>query len=157
MMMVLGVYAALGLFIAVLVLNRHWWLSEHLFSQWGPRTDVPCMSRRELFAEGLRFLLLAAVCAAVLLAFGWILDRVGLGERPAAMAILFLGFVLTAMGSVAGAYMLVRGAFRPRRYVPPPECWKARIGNAPATVPVRPPLAPPVPSPAPSPTSTASP
>ena len=31
--------------IALLRLNPRWWLSRHLFSQWGPRTDVPLLDR----------------------------------------------------------------------------------------------------------------
>jgi len=149
--MVFGVYAALAVFIAVLRINRHWWLSEHLFSQWGPRTDVPCMKRRELFAEGLRFLLLGALCFAVFITLAWVLDRLRVGETPAAIAITFLAFILSAMGFAAAAYLFLRGLFRGRRYILPPECYKHRIANAPAPVPVRPPLAPaPVPAPSPA-------
>jgi hypothetical protein len=125
-MMVIGVYIALAVFIAVLRMNRHWWLSEHLFSEWGPRTDVPCMTRRELFVDGLRFLLLGTLCAVILATIAWVLDRLGAGETPAAMLLTFLGFILSAMGFVAAAYLIIRGLFRSRRYVPLPHCGQVR-------------------------------
>lgn len=130
MMMVIGVYAALAVFIAVLRRNRHWWLSEHLFSQWGPRTDVPCMTRRELFAASLHFLLLGALCAAILSTLAWAMDRMGVAESRPAILITFLGAILSAMGFFAAAYMLVRGLFRSPRYVPPPHCGQARAAAA---------------------------
>jgi hypothetical protein len=130
-MMVIGVYIALAVFIAVLRMNRHWWLSEHLFSEWGPRTDVPCMTRRELFVEGLRFLLLGMLCTVILVTVAWVLDRLGAGETPVAMLLTFLGFILSAMGFSAAVYLIIRGLFRSRRYVPPPECHGHRIANAP--------------------------
>lgn len=127
---ILAVYAALFAFIALLRKNPGWWLSQHLFSQWGPRTDVPCMTRRELFGEGLRFLLLGALCAAIFVTLAWVLDRLGVAEAPAAMATTFLAFILSAMGFFAAGYLFVRGLFRSRRYVPPPDCHKEHTSAA---------------------------
>jgi hypothetical protein len=79
-------YAALLVFVAVLWFRSDWWLSRHLFSRWGPRTDVPCMTRRELLAEGVRFLLLGALCAGVWLAVALIADALGHPEWPPPLA-----------------------------------------------------------------------
>ncbi|HEU0051748.1 MAG TPA: hypothetical protein VFQ39_01180 [Longimicrobium sp.] len=147
--MIAAVYAALALFVLLLRRNRRWWLSEHLFSRWGPRTDVPCMTRRELLAEGVRWLLLGALCLGVLVAAAWTADAFGRAEWPPAMAATFLLFILAAMGFGAGAYLLLRGLFRSRRYVRPAECWQTHVAGAPATVPLRPPLASPAPAPSP--------
>jgi hypothetical protein len=123
---VFAIYAALLAFIAVLRLNPGWWLSQHLFSQWGPRTDVPCMTRRELLGEGVRFLWLGALMLGVTVTVSFIAGRDGFFEHPALVALMFMAAILMAMGFAAGGYMLLRGLLRSPRYVPPANCGRGR-------------------------------
>jgi hypothetical protein len=119
---ILAVYAALFVFVAVLWLTPGWWLSQHLFSQWGPRTDVPCMTRRELLGEGMRFVLLGGLMLGVTITIDAVAGDDGFLEHPSLGALFLIAAILMLMGIAGGCYLLIRGLFRSPRYVPPPQC-----------------------------------
>jgi|1186.fasta_scaffold515778_2 hypothetical protein len=120
------VAAKLGLvaFVVLLGVNPRWPLSRFMFKSRGPRSDVVCLTRRQLFAEGTKFFYLALLCFVVLWAGFSVGDAVGkdLTEIPVGMAITFIVSILLGMFVLGGVYMVVRGLFRSPRYVPPPHC-----------------------------------
>jgi hypothetical protein len=152
---ILAIYCALASFVALLKLSPDWWLSQHLFSSWGPRTDVRCMTRRELFASGLKFLALALFCLGFFLIVSVVAPMLGLqiDTSPTVATLFFASAIFVMMGTAAGLYLLLRSLFRSRRYVLPGDCTSAvgSAGTAVATVPSRPPLPAPQPQPAPAP------
>jgi hypothetical protein len=128
---IVAVKLALIAFVVLLGANPRWPLSRFMFKSRGPRSDVECLTRRQLFAEGVKFLYLAVLCFLALWAAGTVADAMGrdLFERPLATGAFFIVAILFAMFVLGGAYMLVRGLFRSPGYVPPPRC-----GQAPAAV-----------------------
>lgn len=123
---------ALIAFVVLLGVNPRWRLSRFMFKSRGPRSDVVCLTRRQLFAEGVKYLYLAVIAFLLL----WIVSGIAEamrndldGSAPVMGATFILG-ILMAIFVLAGLYMLVRGLFRSPRYVPPPHCVQAR-GSAP--------------------------
>jgi hypothetical protein len=118
---------ALLAFVVLLGVNPRWPLSRFMFRSRGPRTDVVCLTRRQLFAEGTKFLYLAVLAFAVMWTAGSIGDAMGVDllDRPLGVGVFFIVAILFGMFILAGAYMLVRGLFRSRRYVPPRHCGRA--------------------------------
>ena len=129
---IVAVKLALIAFVVLLGANPRWPLSRFMFRSRGPRSDVECLTRRQLFAEGVKFLYLAVLCFLAMWAAGSVADAVGgdLFEQPVATGAFFIVAILFAMFILGGAYMLVRGLFRSPRYVPPPHCGKARTAVA---------------------------
>lgn len=129
---IVAVKLALIAFVVLLGVNPRWRLSRFMFKSRGPRGDVECLTRRQLFAEGVKFLYLAVLCFLAMWAAGSIADAMGvdLFERPLATAVFFIVAILFAMFVLGGAYMLVRSLFRSPRYVPPPHCGQARAAVA---------------------------
>lgn len=120
----------LGLVACVVLLgvNPRWRLSRFMFKSRGPRSDVECLTRRQLFAEGVKYLYLAVIAFLLLWIVAGIADAMRNdleGSAPVMGATFILG-ILMAIFVLAGIYMLVRGVFRSSRYVPPPHCGQVR-------------------------------
>ena len=115
---------ALIAFVVLLGVNPRWPLSRFMFRSRGPRSDVECLTRRQLFAEGAKFLYLAVLAFVVMWAAGSIGDVMGvdLFDRPLAVGAFFIVALLFGMFILAGTYMLIRGLLRSPRDVPPPHC-----------------------------------
>ena len=125
-----AVAVKLGLVALVVLLgvNPRWRLSRFMFRSRGPRGDVVCLTRRQLFAEGAKFLYLAVLCLVALWGALSVADaaRVDPLASPLAGGAFFIAVVLCAIFVLGGVYLLVRGLFRSPRYVPPPHCGRAR-------------------------------
>jgi len=120
-----AILAAKLLLVAVVVVlgvNPRWRLSRFMWKSRGPRGDVVCLTRRQLFAEGTKYLYLAVLCFLAM----WLLqagaEAFGFAGSSAVMGALFVTSILMGMAVLAGVYMLVRGVFRSARYVPPAHC-----------------------------------
>jgi hypothetical protein len=124
---IVAMKVALIAFVVLLGVNPRWPLSRFMFRSRGPRSDVVCLTRRQLFAEGAKFLYLAVLGFVVMWAAVSIGDamKVDLFGSPLAGGAFFIVAILFGMSILAGAYMLVRGLFRSPRYVPPPHCGRA--------------------------------
>ncbi|HKP76521.1 MAG TPA: hypothetical protein VJT67_13415 [Longimicrobiaceae bacterium] len=116
-------------FVVALGANPRWRLSRFMFKSRGPRTDVVCLTRRQLFAEGAKFIYLAVCCFAAMWAAIGIGDAVGVDllESTPGGVVVFILALLMVVCAVAGVYMLLRGAFRSRSYVPPAHCGAQRV------------------------------
>ena len=120
---------ALVAFVVVLGVNPRWRFSRFMFRSRGPRTDVECLTRRQLFAEGTKFLFLAVFCFLALWAGIGIGEALGvdlMGGSTLGGVFVFIVSIFMLICAVAGVYMLVRGVFRSPRYVPPPHCGARR-------------------------------
>lgn len=123
--LILAIFAVLAAFLATLRANPQWWLTQHLFSSWGPRTDTAFMTRRELFANSLRFVVLALLTFGALLLGGLIGEFFAVdptaGTWTATTAAVFGVFlmILTGMFTLGALVLFVHGIFRRRNYVPP--------------------------------------
>jgi len=117
--------------VVVLGLNPRWPLARFMFRSRGPRSDVECLTRRQLFAEGVKFLYLALLLFLVVWAVGSVGDAVGVDllEKPLGMGVTFVCFILSGIFMLGGVYLLLRGLFRSAGYVPPPHCGGAREPN----------------------------
>jgi hypothetical protein len=120
-----AILAAKLLLVAVVVVlgvNPRWRLSRFLWKSRGPRGDVVCLTRRQLLAEGAKYLYVAVLCFLAM----WLLqagsEAFAVAESSAVMGAFFITSILMGMAVLAGVYMLVRGVFRSSRYVPPAHC-----------------------------------
>jgi hypothetical protein len=117
-------------FVVVLGVNPRWRVSRFMFRSRGPRTDVVCLTRRQLFAEGTKALYLALFCFLSVWAGTSIGEAVGVdlmgGSIPGGVFVFVLS-ILMVIFAVAGIYMLIRGVFRSPGYVPPPHCGGRRV------------------------------
>jgi hypothetical protein len=125
---IIAVKLALVALVVLLGVHPRWPLSRFMFRSRGPRSDVACLTRRQLLAEGTKFLYLALLCFAALWAALGIGEAIGQDplDRPLPMAAFFIVSILFAMFVLGGAYLLLRGLLRSPRYVPPGHCAEAR-------------------------------
>lgn len=133
---IVAVKLGLLAFVALLGSNPRWRLSRFMFKSRGPRGDVVCLTRRQLFAEGTKFLYLAVLCFDAIWTAGSIADALGadLLANPVGGGAFFIAAILTAIFALGGVYMLARGLFRSPHYVPPPHCRGARPADPDARV-----------------------
>lgn len=119
-----------GVALILLVAFRpRWWISRQLLARRGPRSDTPCMSRRELLQASAGYRKLALVICAITMLVLWIGEDAvtsGSGVGTAVFVAFFTGSILTATVLLAAAYTFVRGIFRSPRYVPPAWCLQCR-------------------------------
>jgi hypothetical protein len=89
--------------------------------QFGPRTDVKYMTKRELLASALSFLLVGLIFFSVHIGNGILIKLFSDPRDPAAalVLIMFLSALFAGMGFIGAMYLAVRWAFRSRKYVPP--------------------------------------
>jgi hypothetical protein len=120
---IFAVKLALVAFVVLLGVHPRWRLSRFMFKSRGPRSDVVFLTRRQLFAEGAKYLYLAVLGIGVIWVAGSVGEALG-GDAFATTvgaAALFIVGILSAMFILGGAYLLVRGLFRSPRYVPPSQ------------------------------------
>jgi hypothetical protein len=121
---IVAVRLALLACVVLLGINPRWRLSRFMFKSRGPRSDVVCLTRRQLFAEGTKFLYVAALCFSAIWAATSVADALGVDLLATALGggAFFVVAILMAIFALGGAYMLIRGLFRSPRYVPPLHC-----------------------------------
>jgi len=120
------VYLALAILVAALVLIARLarrdpdqaWVVVLYRLLIGPRTDVACMTRSELFRSAASFvtwtLFSAAVAIAITAAF---FQSNSPGVLP--LVALFVCVISGGMGLLAAAYLFLRGLFRKPGFKPP--------------------------------------
>jgi hypothetical protein len=93
-----------------------------LFRIWfGPRTDVANLTKAQLFESGLRFMTWGFIFMSVFFSIGILAKFLYPGtDWPASfLGLWFFCALITGMGFLGGAYLLVRAAFRPHKWTPP--------------------------------------
>lgn len=91
------------------------------FKHLGPRTDTRYMTRAELFMSSRVFLVWGILVSVVWMTTVYLVDLVDkkdILEHPAAIALNFALFLLSASGYLGAFWLLVRGLFRRADYDP---------------------------------------
>lgn len=91
--------------------------------QFGPRTDVKYMTKRELLASALSFVLVGLIFFSVNVGNGILIKLFSDPRNPAAafVVIMFLSALFAGMGFIGALYLLTRWMFRSKHYVPPQQ------------------------------------
>jgi len=82
------------------------------------------MTRRDLFASSLQFLLAGVLCTGVSMALWYLTDRFKVGPEWLPLASAFAGSVFGGMGVIASGYLLLVGCAREKLY-DPAAVWQA--------------------------------
>jgi hypothetical protein len=94
-----------------------------LFRAWyGPRTDLANMTKAQLYESGLQFVTWGLIFMSAFFFVGIVGRSLYSGNWPSGFMMLwFFCALLTSMGFCGGAYLLLRAAIRPDKWVPPKQ------------------------------------
>jgi hypothetical protein len=97
------------------------WVYLMYGNQFGPRTDVKFMTKRELLQSALSFVLLGLIFFSLNIANGIIIQLGSDPRDPAGIfiVVMFMSALFSGMGFLGASYLLVRWLFRRSSYVPP--------------------------------------